>query len=120
VERPTPPRAEEWRPETVPPAIVSSGRARAGIDDRPDVLATQRRSKPAGNESVHDLHALDVPRVRMTSRSARSIGSVPWNFKRNAGRLTTGSVGGRDGTIECDLAMGQMAHISAQSDPRPL
>src|SRR5215470_16432181 len=32
--------------------------------DRPDVLATQRRSEPAGNEPVHDLHALDVPRVR--------------------------------------------------------
>src|SRR5215475_12388175 len=32
--------------------------------DRPDVLATQRRSEPAGNESVYDLHALDVPRVR--------------------------------------------------------
>jgi hypothetical protein len=28
------------------------------------VLATQRRSEPAGNESVHDLHALDVLGVR--------------------------------------------------------
>ena len=37
---------------------------RAGVNDRPDVLAAQRRSEPAGNESVHDLHALDVPRVR--------------------------------------------------------
>src|SRR6516162_4835393 len=44
--------------------MVSSGRARASIYDRPDVLATQRRSEPAGNESVHDLHALDVPRAR--------------------------------------------------------
>src|SRR5262245_56495562 len=32
--------------------------------DRPDVLAAQRRSEPPGNESIHDLHALDVPRVR--------------------------------------------------------
>jgi hypothetical protein len=30
--------------------MVSSGRVRAGIDDRPDVLATQRRGEPAGNE----------------------------------------------------------------------
>src|SRR5262249_23557662 len=42
----------------------NSGWARAGINDRPDVLATQCRSEPAGNQSVHDLHALDVPRVR--------------------------------------------------------
>src|SRR5262245_47224477 len=42
----------------------NSGRARAGINDRPDVLATQRRSEPVGNQSVHDLHALNVPRVR--------------------------------------------------------
>lgn len=31
---------------------------------RPDVLATQRRSEPAGNEPVHHLHPLDVLRVR--------------------------------------------------------
>jgi hypothetical protein len=34
------------------------------VNDRPDVLAAQRRSEPAWNESVHDLHALDVSRVR--------------------------------------------------------
>ena len=37
-----------------------SGRGRTSVNDRPDVLATQRRSKLARNESVYDLHALNV------------------------------------------------------------
>jgi hypothetical protein len=57
------------------------GRARAGIsagmDDRPDMLAAQRRREPAANEPVHDLHALDVPRVRhdLDERPAQALGS---------------------------------------------
>jgi hypothetical protein len=76
-------------------------------------------SRP-GTSPFTTLHALDVPRVRHDVEERAIDRQRAWNFKRNAGRLTTGSVGGRDGTIECDLAMGQMAHISAQSDPRPL
>jgi hypothetical protein len=44
--------------------IVGSGRARAGVNDRSDVLASQRRGEAAGNEPVHDLYARNVPRVR--------------------------------------------------------
>ena len=33
------------------------------MNDGPDVLATQRRSELARNEAVHELNALDVPRV---------------------------------------------------------
>jgi len=40
-----------------------SRRTRAGVDDGPDIFAAERRGQPAGYESVHDLHALDVPRV---------------------------------------------------------
>ena len=43
---------------------VGSGRARACVNDRTHVLSTQCRSEPAGNEAVHELHALYVPRVR--------------------------------------------------------
>ena len=42
---------------------VCSGRARACANDRSDVLATQRRRESSGDESVHDLYALDVPRI---------------------------------------------------------
>jgi hypothetical protein len=45
---------------TGPGAGGHSGRARPGVDDRPDMLAPQRRGQPARNETVHDLHALDV------------------------------------------------------------
>lgn len=43
---------------------MRSGRARAGVDDRPDMLATQRGGDPARHEPVHDLHALEVARGR--------------------------------------------------------
>ena len=39
-----------------------SGRARPCVDDRPNMLATQRGGEPAQHESVHDLHTLDVSR----------------------------------------------------------
>jgi hypothetical protein len=42
---------------------MRSGRVRAGPDDRPDMLATQRGGEPSRHEPVHDLHALDVARV---------------------------------------------------------
>ena len=42
---------------------MGSGRVRAGLDDRSDVLAAQRRGQPARNEPVHDLHMLDVAGV---------------------------------------------------------
>ncbi len=41
-----------------------SGRPGAGANDRTDVLAAQRSGEPAGHESVHDLHALDMARGR--------------------------------------------------------
>ena len=51
-------------PRDAPRSTRNSGPACAGVNDRPDVLATQRRCEPAASESVHDLHAFDVPRVR--------------------------------------------------------
>ena len=36
--------------------------ARAGVNDRADVLATQRGGEPSRHEPIHDLHALDVAR----------------------------------------------------------
>jgi hypothetical protein len=42
----------------------ASGRTRAGADDRPDVLAAQRRGEAARREPVHDLYALEVARGR--------------------------------------------------------
>src|SRR4029077_2418407 len=49
-------------PETYPanPGGVRSGRSRASVNDRPNVLATQRRIEPAWNEPVYELHALEV------------------------------------------------------------
>jgi hypothetical protein len=35
---------------------------RSSLDDRPDMLPPQRRSEPTWNESVHQLHPLDVAR----------------------------------------------------------
>ena len=43
---------------------MHSGRARAGVNNRAYVLAAQRRSKPARNQSVHHLHTRDVTRIR--------------------------------------------------------
>ena len=43
-------------------STVRSGRARAGVDDRPDMLATQRGGEPARHESVHDLHVCEMAR----------------------------------------------------------
>jgi len=48
----------------VPAEIIPSDWTRAGVNDRPDVLAAQRGSEPARHESVHDLHAFDVARGR--------------------------------------------------------
>ena len=39
---------------------MRSGRSRAGVNDRPNVLATQRRGEPAWHEPVYDLHALEM------------------------------------------------------------
>jgi hypothetical protein len=51
-------------PRRVPAEIIPSDWTRAGVNDRPDVLAAQRGSEPARHESVHDLHAFDVARGR--------------------------------------------------------
>ena len=40
--------------------VNRSGRLRAGMNDRANVLATQRRREPARHEPVYNLHALDV------------------------------------------------------------
>src|SRR5262252_6524573 len=37
-----------------------SGRSCASVNDRSNVLATQRRSEPAWDKPVYDLHALEV------------------------------------------------------------
>ena len=44
--------------------LFRSRRTRARVDDGPNVFAAQRRGEPARNESVHDLHALQVARGR--------------------------------------------------------
>ena len=43
---------------------LGSDRLRAGLDDRPDMRAAQRSGQAAWNETIHDLHPLDVARIR--------------------------------------------------------
>jgi hypothetical protein len=43
---------------------MSSARRRPGSDDCPYVRAAQRRGQPASNETIHELHALEMARGR--------------------------------------------------------
>jgi hypothetical protein len=73
---------------------------RASVNDRPDVLAAQRSSKSARNESVHDLHSLNVARVRYDLEECR----IEWERtlelcgvrQRNCAPFPSGPWGYRD------------------------
>ena len=55
------------------------------MNDRPDVLATQRHSEPARNESIHDLHALDVPCVRHDLEERAIERQRAWELRKFGG-----------------------------------
>ena len=50
------------REERIGRRCTGSGSARARANDRTNMLAAKRRSKPAGNKPVDNLHPLDVAR----------------------------------------------------------